>query len=268
MKQLEPTSRLLRLLAFLALVVTTTVQADENTSATRISYDKAADHLSVTAEAASLKLILGKIALQSGMEVLFDDAADETVSFKIQSVSLEDGVKQILKGRNHILSYDKNKQGKRLLVGAMILPAGEQDTGRAKRLITMDDEAYYRAQSQLSLGQVQQIDMASERWQSRLSKMPPQRREAMEKRIHDRLLKDALRKERREKQKEKFAQARAKREKERLERQESMLQRLSPEQRAVFEERRKAASEEMRINLLNNPDKTNHVVPLEETPSE
>lgn len=252
MKQLEATSILLRLLIFFALIITTAVQADENTSTAQVSYDKASNQLSIITDATSLKTVLGRIAFQSGIEVLFDDAADEPLSIDIQSVSLEDGVKQILKGRNHILSYEKNEKGKPLLIGVMVLPTGEQDTGRAKRLMAIEDEAYYRAKSQLSHEQVQQIDMASERWQTRLDRMPAERREVMEKRVNNRLLKEVVRKEQRTKRREKNKQEHAKREQERLKRQESMLERLDPDQRALFEQRRKVADEEMRTKLLND----------------
>jgi len=198
--------------------------------------------------------VLVKIALKSGIEVLFDDEADEPLSISIQSVPLEDGVKQILKGRNHILRYDKNEKGKLLLIGAMILPAGEQDRGQAKRLMAMDDEAYYRAKSQLSLEQVQQIDTANERWQTRLGELSPERRQMMEKHVSKLLLGDAARKQRRDKQKEKNKQNRAKREQERLEQREARLQKLDPDQRAAYEQRAEAAREEMRIKLLDNGD--------------
>ena len=254
MKQSGANQLLLRLLAFIALSMASVVQADETAPSTVVSYDKTNDHLSVTAEAASLKRVLGKIALKSGIEVLFDDEADEPLSINIQSIALENGVKQILKGRNHILRYDRNEKGKLLLIGAMILPAGEQDTGRAKRLMAIDDEAYHRAKSQLSLKQVQKIDRANERWQARLGELSPERRQVMEKRVSKRLLRDAKLKERRVKRNKKNKQERAKRKQERLERRETRLQHLDPDQRAAYEQRTEAAREEMRIKLLNNQD--------------
>lgn len=251
MKRLEPTSTLLRLLAFIALSMASVVQADETTPSTMVSYDKTTDQLSVTAQAVSLKLVLGKIALKSGIEVLFDDEADEPLTINIQSVPLENGVKQILKGRNHALRYDRNDKGKLLLIGAMILPAGGQDQERAKPLVAMDDEAYHRAKSQLSLTQVEKLDAVNERWQARLSELPPERLQKIEERTAERLLNEAKQKERRIKRREENKQERAKLEKERLERREARLQHLNPDERAAYEQRDKAAREEMRLKLLN-----------------
>ena len=251
MKLSKTATILLRLVAMFALSATISVQAEEATPSTIVSYDRANDHLSITADAASLKRVLGKIALKSGIEVLFDDAADEVLTINFQSLPLDDGVKQILKGRNHILSYDRDeKTNKSLLIGVMVLPAGEQDRGRAKRVMAMDDESYYRAKSQLSLEQVQKIDMANERWQARLGKLPPDRVQEMEKRTAKRLLKDEKRKEMRAKMKEKNEKKRAEQMAKQQKRQQTMLQKLDPEQRAIVEQRNAEAGEQIRKKLL------------------
>ena len=248
---------LLQLLAFITISSTTLLHAEETSPSKIVSYDKANDQLNVSAETVSLKRVLGKIAMKSGIEVLFDDKADEPLSINMQSVPLEHGIKQILKGRNYLLRYDRNEKDELLLIGAMILPAGEQDTGRAKRLVAIDDEAYRRAKSQLSLKQVRKSDKANERWQARLGELPPERRQMMEKRVSERMLRDAKLKERRVKRKEENKQERAKRKQKRAkleQERQTRLQHLDPDQRAAYEQRTEAAREEMRIKLLNNQD--------------
>jgi len=86
-----------------------------------VSYDKASDRLSVVADDASLKMVLGRIAQQSGIEVLFDDKAEESVSLDVQSETLESGLKQILRGRNHMMRYGRNDQQQQMLIGVMVL---------------------------------------------------------------------------------------------------------------------------------------------------
>ena len=242
------------LLALLALGLTTMVQADgskhETSPATIVSYDKASDHLSVTAEAVSLKFVLGSIARQSGIEVLFDDQADEPLTITIQSDSLEAGLKRILKGRNHMLRYNRDDEARLLVIGVMVLPVGEQqDWSRAKRLVAIDDEAYYRARSQLSLEQVQQHDRTSERWQARLDEMPPEFREKLEKRTNERLLKRVQREKWRAEKWKKHQQKRAEYEAKRQKQRELTLHSLDPEQRAAFEKSSEEANERMRVIL-------------------
>ena len=89
---------LLQLLAFITISSTTLLHAEETSPSKIVSYDKANDQLNVSAETVSLKRVLGKIAMKSGIEVLFDDKADEPLSINMQSVPLEHGIKQILKG--------------------------------------------------------------------------------------------------------------------------------------------------------------------------
>lgn len=252
MKRSGITLFLLRLLVLLAFGLTTTVQADGNTHetspATIVSYDRVSDHLTVTAEAVSLKFVLGRIARQSGIEVLFDDQADEPLTINIQSDSLEEGLKRILRGKNHILRYNRDDTARLLVIGVMVLPVGEQqDSGRAKRLVGIDKEAYYRARSQLSLEQVRRHDMTTERWQARLDEMPPEFREKLEMRTNAQLIKRAQREKWRAEKRKKDQQKRAEYKAERQAQRELDLSILDPEQRAVFEKNSEAARERMRV---------------------
>ena len=261
MKRAKLTLFLLPLLTFFALGVTT-VQADttsndssnkttlKTSTAAIVRYDKASDQLSVTADSASLKSVLGAIARQSGIEVLFDDLAEELVSIDIQSETLESGLKHMLKGRNHMMRYSRDDQQKLLLIGVMVLPVGEQDSGRARRLVAMDHEAMYRARSELSLEQAQQIDVASERWQARLSELPPENREKLDKIVAADLLRQAQREQRHADRKKEHEQRVAKREKKFQEAQERVLKKYSQEQRSAYEQSRKEANEQMKAILL------------------
>ena len=207
--------------------------------------------MSVVADNASLKSVLGRSPQLSGIEVLFDDQADAPVSIDFQSQALEAGLKRILHGRNSVLRYSKDDNANLLLIGVMVLPAGEQDNARAKRLVTMDDEAYNRARSQLSTQQTQQLDVATERWQTRLGELPPERRAAMEKRVNERVLKqikrDQLRAEKRQRIKQQIAKARE----EEIKAPEEALEPLDSEKRADFERRSEAASEQVKQLLFN-----------------
>jgi len=261
MKPTGFTLRLLWLLSLLVICIVPNVQANNEIqdvalqarvsmpAAGKMSYDKSEDRLSVSGNNISLKLLLAKIAKQSGIEVMFDDAAEETVSFDIKSVSLEKGIKEILKGRNHVLNYTKDEQKNLLLVGVMVLPDGTSDNGRASALLDIDDEAYHRALSEMSLEQVEEIDRVNERWQARLEMLPAGQREAIKKRVNDRLVKKAMRDQRRAEKrkvrKQKSAEAEAKRQKSR----EARFEGMSDEERASNEQQGKVAREQMDAQL-------------------
>ena len=226
-------------------------QSDENTPLATVTYDKASDHLSVSAEQASLKSVLRRISRLSGIEVLFDDAADEPLTINIESDSLEDGLKRMLKGSNTVYRYGRNDEDKLLLLGVTLLPVGEHVSNNARRLLSVENEAYHRGLSTpLTLLQQQQLDKTTERWQARLSEMPPARREALEKMVKERQLKQFKRDKRRyelaQRNKKQAELAKAKK----LADREKFLQDLSPEQRAEFEARSAQAREKAKAIVL------------------
>lgn len=256
MKPAKFGSFLLKLLPLFALMFASSAQAAAAVAATQdsapasiISYDKASDHLHVSVAAVPLKRVLGRIAQQSGIEVMFDDMADAPVSIDVQSDSLEAGIKRLLKGRNYMLRYSRDEQAKLLLIGVMVLPVGEQDTGRARRLVAMDDEAFYRARSQMSIEQVQQMDRSVERWQARMSEMPPEVRQRLEKKTASRLQRQLQSQQRHAEGLKKDRQQLAEMEEKRKQQRELALKKLGPEQRAAFEKDSKEASERMRVLL-------------------
>ena len=252
MKRLKPALFLLQFLALFALGVATGVQAEEPTPSAIVNYDKANDRLTVVVDEVPLKSVMAMVGLKSGLEVLFDDKADEPLTIDIQSTALEVAVKNILKGRNYALSYDKNAQGELLLIGVMVLPVGENGRGGIRRIVPMDEEAYRRTKSQLSHEQLQQIDTATERWQARLGQMPDDRRQALERRATERLLREEEDKQQRAEMKERHKQMVAQKNQLRQKRTEAMLKGLSPERRATFDQRGAAAREQVRQQLLND----------------
>lgn len=232
-------------------------KATVKTGVFTVNYDKQTDHLSVVAEAASLKSVLGRIAKLSSIEVLFDDKADESVSLDVKSESLEKGLEYILKGRNSAMRYSKNDKGVLLLIGVTVLPRGEQQRswhaghgGAAKRLVSRHLEAYNRAVSRLSReGQLQPTDNASERWQARLSEMSPELRKRIERNVNKRLLEKVESEQKQAEKRKKRKELRAKRKQQQLQAREEAMKAISPEQRARFEEEGAQARERMRVLL-------------------
>jgi len=101
----------------------------------------------------------------------------------------------------------------------------------------MDDEAVYRARIMPSMEQVQQMDMTRERWQLRLSELPPQAREKLEKNVEKKIRQQVQRDLRRAEKLKKYQQWVAERDAEQLKMKEKAFQSYSPEQRADYERR-------------------------------
>jgi len=214
-------------------------------SAIIIEYDKVSDNLTLKAEAVSLKGVLSRIAKLSGIEVLFDDAAETSITVDIQSDTLETGLKSMLKGRNSALRYSRDDNDKLLLVGVTVLPAGMYGGGHAKRVKPLRMEAYDRAIT-LTLEQTQQMDLARQRWQARMSQISPEKLAKLEERVNARLLKEAVHKQRKAERKKLREERLAKIESRRKELKEKQLENLTPEQRAHYDQVRAEARERVR----------------------
>lgn len=255
-----------RLPALLALMLplmhTGALQAAPTTPLMEVSYDKSADQLSVRAEAASLKAVLGQVALQSGLEVLFDEAADGPLTITIQPGSLEASVKQLLRGRSNIMRYNKDNQGKSLLIGVVVLPAGQTDASRARPLLDPKDEAFRFATRQAASGKGQEVDgyvstgdRNDERWQARLAEMPEKLREQLAKHTTERQAHEQEREQQRQRRAEERAAERAESEAFRAkirQKQQQRLDALDPETRSRFEQSGEQAREEIRRQLQSD----------------
>ena len=222
------------------------------TPAIAIDYDKVSDHLSINAENASLKAVLARVAKLSGIEVLFDDAADESVNINIQSESLDAGLKILLKGRNSALRYSRDKNNSLLIIGVTVLPAGVQGGGHAKRTRSLHAEAYERASVVLTHEQLQEIDIARQRWLVRKGEMSPERREKVEARVNARLEKKAIRKQERAERKKAKSERRAKSEAERQAIKARRLEHLTAEELDEYNQVRAEAREQVRVQMFGN----------------
>ena len=253
MKQPVSTSGLLQLLLLLSLSLTSTVQADQDIPPTLVSYDKIENLLTISAETASLKSVLNQIAAQSGIEVMFDEGADEPLSINIQSMPLKKALEQILRGNSHIMRYDRDKKGNSLLIGVMVLPKGQEDNSHASPLLNQNNEAYHYARKQANDTDSNGLD--EERWQARLAEMSSKQREQLEQYTAQRQTRKEEKEKRRQKQKEDMAADQKESDAhktERLQYQQGMLNALKPEQRSRYEQAGELAREQILQQLQNN----------------
>lgn len=179
------------ILLAISLIYSLSVQADNAVSSQTLNlveYDKTNDNLNINVTDFSLKLLLTKIALQTKLEIQFDDAAEDSISISIQSPNLDHAIKNILNGRNYSLQYEKDNQQRTFLTLVTILPKGKFTTRNTRSLLSLDSEALYQSMSNITLQQHSQIDIAKDRWQTRLDRLSPERRYAMEQRLAQRII--------------------------------------------------------------------------------
>lgn len=178
-----------------------------------IVYDKSSDKISISANDASYKETLARIASLSGIEILMDPKAEHTFTTNINDLPLETALKQLSHRTSFILVHNtpetdgskpQAKPAKPILISMRILPKGEFDTDKLLPVLAPTGEAFIREKNRYSAPaqQVEIFDHAKKRWVARLKTMPPEKREklleaAQEK--HDRLTKKRNEREQRKK---------------------------------------------------------------------
>lgn len=215
-----------------------------------IDYDKFSDQLKIDVKDFSLKLLLANLATQSGVEVLFDDGAEEKISMILRSSNIEHGLKNILRGRNFLLRYDNNHDNKKIVTGVMVLPKNATDQRNAHRLLSMEKEGIHRAMANMSLEQISQIDAAKERWQARLDRLPPERRAKLETRIEKRVIARQKMKKKMEDREKKRQARKDKMAAKMKEKRDAAMQHLSDDEKARLAENAQQSRDQMRAQLL------------------
>lgn len=153
-----------------------------------VVYDKATDSLSVQADGASLKGLLARVALLSGVEFLMNPEVERPVSITFKDYSLERGLKKIMQALDlrYAMIYQKKKGRDQLteplLISMKIVPEGKENNSNLNlaSVVDVNGEAVIRSLSGRSLpeGQTAPVifDHAERRWQARMKKMPEEQR--------------------------------------------------------------------------------------------
>jgi hypothetical protein len=211
---------------FLGLVLVAFVAPTAFAGAPEVAYDKATDRLSVGADMVSLKGLLARIALLSGVEFLADPEVEQPVSITLKDMPLEKGLKKIMQvlDLRYAMIYQKkegqNQWAEPLLISMKIVPEGKENNPHLVPVVDVNGEAVIRSLSRRSRRDGQTVPAifgyAEERWQARLNNMPEKKRKQIEENLKQRQEKWAARdekaKERREEREKKVAEHRARRE--------------------------------------------------------
>jgi hypothetical protein len=140
-----------------------------------LDYNPDKDTITLQAEQASLKDLLGRIALKTGIEVHLDPLAEQSVTMNINDMPLERALKNLLKDSNNIFRYSSKKEpdGSLNLIGVRVLQAGSAPSA-AEQIIALKGEAFIRGKKAYMHDQLgsEQRQRANERWQERLSELP------------------------------------------------------------------------------------------------
>ena len=158
-----------------------------------VTYDKATDGLSVGADSVSLKGLLARIALLSGVEFLIDPEVEQPVSITFKDCSLERGLKKIMQvlDLRYAMIYQKKKgqdpAAEPLLISMKIVPEGKENNPNLilEPVVDVNGEAVIRSLSPSKAPRggdrmpAAIFDHAKERWQARLNKMSDEKRESI-----------------------------------------------------------------------------------------
>lgn len=248
------------LLVLFSAIGLQTAWAGERNNADLVHYDPVTDHLSIKASEVSQMTLLSHLALKTGLEVSYDEQADRLMTIELTAVPLLSGLKQLLRENSHILHYGKDKAGKKLLTGVIVLPEGKSDISSAHRLLKPEAEAFYHADRRAAMpaeSTAQAYDHTQARWGARLAEMPPELQQQLQKLAEEKLAREQKQQAKQQKRAERQQKIEARRA-ERKNKEEQQAQQwhetLNPEQRAEWEQRQ-AQQEELRKAQKKELDK-------------
>jgi type II secretory pathway component GspD/PulD (secretin) len=174
-----------------------------------VLYDKASDKLSITAENVSLKELLARIGLLSGVGFFMDPKAEQPVSAALKDEHLERGLKRIMTahGLSYAMIYERPQNQALstqapLLIAMKVAPGGSGPGAATVPIIDVEGEAVIRSFPARPSKNGEQLpsmfDHAQERWQARLQKMSAKQRRKLEAKMKEQQAKQAARREKRE----------------------------------------------------------------------
>jgi len=217
-----------------------------------VDYDNATDRLVVKAENVMLSQLLTQITYETGIEVIFDDEADIQFSTEVDKPSLEQGLKQVLRGTNYMMRYKRDQDQRLMLLGVLVLPEGESDTANARRLVGVQSEAYNQRKSDLSVQDYQAIDLAKQRWQERYAEFPEDLQAKLIDHVEKRMKREAARKLKREQRKQTRDAYNSKQKPRWENNRQKMLEPMSAAEREQFLQSREQARREVESRLFSN----------------
>jgi len=204
-------------------------------------YDKNTDLLTVDVREIPLKVLLGKIAILSGVEIEMDSSVDQPISIAMEDRRLEDGLGQIARvlGLNHAMIYQKEEgaeeSAETTLIYMKIVPKVASGKSNLVPVIALEHEAFIRSKPtpehrrEESPPTPTMFDYARQRWEARMENLPEEERERLEEKTQEQL-------DRLERKKQKKVEQRAEHEKKRAER-EAKRQAKDEELKATNPER-------------------------------
>lgn len=240
--------RLLTGIIIAVLWLSTTVRAEEAPNV--IKYDKQKDALSISVNKVSLKQVLATIAIQSHIEALFDDRADEPITMSFEDRPLEEGLKNLLRGSSYAFRYTRDANDKALLIGVSVLPRGDAPDAKvgdanAQPLLEVTGEVFMHAKNnrQLSIEAFAKQEAYNQRWQARLAELPADVRARAEQHAREKLEAHDKKSAKREEHAASKKAEREERKKASEVKRQELLESMSPEDRAFAEQRRKNAEQ-------------------------
>jgi len=157
-----------------------------------VIYDKETDTSSIRADKVSLKGLLARIGLISGVAFYMDPAAEKPVTVLLREQRLERGLKKMFEAQNlsSAMIYEQKEgqdpAGEPLLIAVKVVPnaSGSGSNANLAPVVDLEGEAMIRSFSRSPRGKEHGpssiFSYLEERWQARLKRMPPEKRAKIE----------------------------------------------------------------------------------------
>ncbi|SEA59807.1 hypothetical protein SAMN05660420_02550 [Desulfuromusa kysingii] len=186
----------------------------------QVKYFAETDLLSIEADNHSLDLILGQIALQTGMDISMSPLAERNVSLSVPAMPLKNALKKLTKDSHasYMLIYGHSADMKLVPIGMKIFPQGSFAQNDLKPVVPVELEAMTQTKMALSLQPEQDLsredsddirNLVQQRWQERLEQMPEEKREMIELRVLQQAERQREKRQKRAEKEEQLAQQKA-----------------------------------------------------------
>jgi hypothetical protein len=185
-----------------------------------VKYFAETDLLSIEADNHSLDMVLGQIALQTGMDISMSPLAERSISLSIQALPLEAALKKLVKvsHASHMLIYGQSAGMKLTPIGMKIFSQGSFANNELKPVVPVELEAITQVKRERRLqttavdierpaGDIR--DLAQQRWQERLSQMSDEKREKVELKMQQQTERQSAKEQKRAEKEEQRAKKKA-----------------------------------------------------------
>ena len=137
--------------------------------------------MSIQAQGASLRELLGVIALKTGVEIRMSPEVEQQVSVNVEKQPLSATLKSLSRSLrlNRVMIFGERADGSALLLRMKFLPRGKKDSDSLDPVVTVEQEVVARSRRSPQMVPPA-ADLSAARWQDRLQELPESQQQHLE----------------------------------------------------------------------------------------